>query len=125
MSDRVVCRSYTAARRHPTVVGVVGCWVLPVPVTITQLAVGVAVSVGLFAVRSWWARLPGAWNLLAAAVVVCAAMWAARQVRIGGRAPLWAAVGALRYAAGRLTAARRWRQRRVCWRPDSIAVAGD
>lgn len=98
-SEVRVCRSYTTARRHPKVVGVVGGWALPVPLTLTQLGAGMALGVALWAARGLWARLPGAWNLLVAAWLVGAGMWAVRQVRIGGRPPLWAAVGAVRYLA--------------------------
>lgn len=113
---RVVCRSYTQSRRHPTVVGVVAGWTLPVPVTIPQLVVGAVTCGLLWWGRGWWARLPAAWNVLAAAAVAVAAMWTVRHVRVGGRPPVWAAVGGLRYAAGRVAARLPARPRRLVWR---------
>lgn len=84
-----VGRFYTAARRHPWVLGKVADWKIPLgPYTPAQIAV--AVSGGLLLVKtiSWWSVLGpipiAAWLL---------AIWAVRRPKIRGRAPLQAALG--------------------------------
>ncbi|KAF3470092.1 hypothetical protein [Streptomyces sp. Tu 3180] len=84
-----VGRFYTAARRHPWVLGKVADWRIPLgPYTPAQIAV--AVGGGFLLVKtiplwSWMGPVPiVAWVL---------AVWAVRRPRIGGRAPLQAALG--------------------------------
>ncbi|MGW3681258.1 hypothetical protein [Streptomyces prasinus] len=84
-----VGRFYTAARRHPWVLGKVADWKIPLgPYTPAQIAV--AVGGGFLLVKtiplwSWMGPVPiVAWVL---------AVWAARRPKIGGRAPLQAALG--------------------------------
>ncbi|MFE5753819.1 hypothetical protein ACFQ7I_08970 [Streptomyces massasporeus] len=84
-----VGRFYTAARRHPWVLGKVADWRIPLgPYTPAQIAV--AVGGGLVLVKSigWWSWMGpfpvAAWLL---------AIWAVRRPRIAGRAPLQAAWG--------------------------------
>ncbi|WP_329468532.1 hypothetical protein [Streptomyces sp. NBC_01431] len=97
-----VGRFYTAARRHPWVLGKVADFKIPLgPYTPAQIAV--AAGGGLLLVEtvtlwSWLGPLP-----LAAWVV---AIWVVRRPKFGGRAPLPAAVGWLTLltqpAAGRI-----------------------
>ncbi|CAL9671017.1 hypothetical protein SUDANB15_07399 (plasmid) [Streptomyces sp. enrichment culture] len=84
-----VGRFYTAARRHPWVLGKVADWRIPLgPYTPAQIAV--AVGGGFLLVKtiplwSWMGPVPiAAWVL---------AVWAMRRPKIGGRAPLQAALG--------------------------------
>ncbi|CAM5672073.1 hypothetical protein [Streptomyces griseomycini] len=84
-----VGRFYTAARRHPWVLGKVADWKIPLgPYTPAQIAV--AVGGGFLLVKtiplwSWMGPVPiAAWGL---------AVWAVRRPKIGGRAPLQAALG--------------------------------
>ncbi|MEU5225292.1 hypothetical protein AB0G55_21995 [Streptomyces toyocaensis] len=84
-----VGRFYTAARRHPWVLGKIADWKIPLgPYTPAQIAV--AVGGGLLLVKtiplwSWMGPVPiAAWGL---------AVWAVRRPKIGGRAPLQAALG--------------------------------
>ncbi|MFF6953858.1 hypothetical protein ACFZAD_35145 [Streptomyces iakyrus] len=84
-----VGRFYTAARRHPWVLGKVADWRIPLgPYTPAQIAV--AVGGGFVLVKSigWWSWMGpvpvAAWLL---------AIWAVRRPRIAGRAPLQAAWG--------------------------------
>ncbi|GGM20618.1 hypothetical protein GCM10010129_76160 [Streptomyces fumigatiscleroticus] len=84
-----VGRFYTAARRHPWVLGKVADWKIPLgPYTPAQIAV--AVGGGLTLVKtipvwSWMGPIPiAAWAL---------AVWAVRRPKVGGRAPLQAAWG--------------------------------
>ena len=92
------CRTYTHARRHPLVIGKVGGWALPTPVTPTQLAVGVASFLALLYTRSAWAHLSGPVNLVVHACLPLCVMWMARHLRVEGRTPLRAAIGWLTYA---------------------------
>ncbi|MFI8193990.1 hypothetical protein ACIF8T_35440 [Streptomyces sp. NPDC085946] len=84
-----VGRFYTAARRHPWVLGKVADWKIPLgPYTPAQIAV--AVGGGFLLVKtiplwSWMGPVPiVAWVL---------AVWTVRRPKIGGRAPLQAALG--------------------------------
>jgi hypothetical protein len=84
-----VARVYTAARRHPWVLGKLGDWVIWFgPYTPAQLVVmggGALLLIKTFAWWSWLGPVP--------VVLWLAAIWAVRGARIGGRAPFTAAFG--------------------------------
>ncbi|GAA2344913.1 hypothetical protein [Streptomyces violaceusniger] len=87
-SERRVSRTYTAARRHPWVLGRVGDWKIPLgPYTPPQLVVAFVGALLLIKTFSWWSWL-GPVPVAGWAVAV----WMARRSRIGGRSP-WAALG--------------------------------
>ncbi|WP_280910219.1 hypothetical protein [Streptomyces sp. SAI-208] len=82
-------RFYTSARRHPWVLGKIADWRIPLgPFTPAQILLAVGggfVLVKTIPVWSWLGPLPiAAWLL---------AIWAVRRPKIGGRAPLPAALG--------------------------------
>ncbi|MFE4576580.1 hypothetical protein [Streptomyces chartreusis] len=82
-------RFYTAARRHPWVLGKVADWKIPLgPYTPAQIAVAVGGGFLLVKSISWWSwmgPLPiAAWLL---------SIWAVRRPKIAGRAPWQAALG--------------------------------
>ncbi|MER6691307.1 hypothetical protein [Streptomyces minutiscleroticus] len=84
-----VSRFYTAARRHPWVLGKVADWRIPLgpysPAQIALAVVGGFVLVKTIPVWSWMGPVPVvAWLL---------AIWAVRRPKIAGRAPLQAALG--------------------------------
>ncbi|WP_406410495.1 hypothetical protein [Streptomyces sp. NBC_01614] len=84
-----VGRFYTAARRHPWVLGKVADWKIPLgPYTPAQIAVAVGGGFLLIKTISWWSMLGpipiAAWLL---------SIWAVRRPKIAGRAPLQAALG--------------------------------
>ncbi|MFE9687529.1 hypothetical protein [Streptomyces sp. NPDC006285] len=84
-----VGRFYTAARRHPWVLGKVADWKIPLgPYTPAQIAVAVGGGFLLVKTISWWSMLGpipvAAWLL---------AIWAVRRPKIRGRAPVQAALG--------------------------------
>ncbi|MGI5380695.1 hypothetical protein ACQEV2_42215 [Streptomyces sp. CA-251387] len=84
-----VGRFYTAARRHPWVLGKVADWKIPLgPYTPAQIAVAVGGGFLLVKTISWWSWMGpipiAAWQL---------AIWAVRRPKIAGRAPLQAALG--------------------------------
>jgi hypothetical protein len=84
-----VGRFYTAARRHPWVLGKVADWKIPLgPYTPAQIAVAVGGGFLLVKTISWWSQLGpipiAAWLL---------AIWAVRRPKIRGRAPMQAALG--------------------------------
>lgn len=87
----LVCRSYTHARRHPIVVGKIGGFAF-VPMTPTQLGVGVGSFLALMYLRGLWAHL-GLANAVVAIGVPWGLSWLVRQVRFEGRSPLRAAAG--------------------------------
>ncbi|MCX4564728.1 hypothetical protein OHA02_52590 [Streptomyces phaeochromogenes] len=84
-----VGRFYTAARRHPWVLGKVADWKIPLsPYTPAQIAVAVGGGFLLVKTIPWWSWMGpipiAAWVL---------AIWAIRRPKIAGRAPLPAALG--------------------------------
>ncbi|MFG2950505.1 hypothetical protein [Streptomyces adustus] len=84
-----VGRFYTAARRHPWVLGKVADWKIPLgPYTPAQIAV--AVGGGFLLVKSigWWS-----WMGPVPVVAWVLAIWVVRRPKIRGRAPMQAALG--------------------------------
>jgi hypothetical protein len=97
--ERVLCRSYTHARRYPWVIGKIGGWHLPTQLTLVQLA---AMGIGLVVVvntRSLWTHLPRVANLMIEIAVPGACGWATRHLRLEGRTPLRALGGLAAYLA--------------------------
>ncbi|GAA3052971.1 hypothetical protein [Streptomyces glomeratus] len=88
-TTRRVGRFYTAARRHPWVLGKVADWRIPLgPYTPAQIALAIAGGFLLVKTISWWSWMGPvpvtAWLL---------AIWALRRPKVRGRAPLQAAAG--------------------------------
>ncbi|MGW1616392.1 hypothetical protein ACWCQZ_44490 [Streptomyces sp. NPDC002285] len=82
-------RFYTAARRHPWVLGKVADWKIPLgPYTPAQIAVAVGGGFLLIKTISWWSWMGpipiAAWLL---------SIWTVRRPKIAGRAPWQAAMG--------------------------------
>jgi hypothetical protein len=91
------CRTYTHARRFPLVIGRIGGYALPTPLTPTQAVVLVGLATAEVLTRRWWAVLPGALDLVVAMLLPVAAAWAVRHARVEGRPPLRSALGLLAY----------------------------
>ncbi|MFD4604373.1 hypothetical protein ACFWPQ_40950 [Streptomyces sp. NPDC058464] len=84
-----VGRYYTAARRHPWVLGKVADWKIPLgPYTPAQIALAVGGGFLLIKTIGWWT-----WMGPVPIVAWLLAIWAVRRPRIRGRAPLQAALG--------------------------------
>jgi hypothetical protein len=84
-----VGRFYTAARRHPWVLGKVADWKIPLgPYTPAQIALAVGGGFLLIKTISWWS-----WMFPLPIVAWVLAIWAVRRPKIRGRAPLQAALG--------------------------------
>ncbi|MFJ9822298.1 hypothetical protein ACIRU3_45190 [Streptomyces sp. NPDC101151] len=84
-----VGRFYTSARRHPWVLGKVADWKIPLgPYTPAQIAVAVGGGFLLVKTISWWS-----WMGPVPVVAWVLTVWAVRQPKIKGRAPLQAALG--------------------------------
>ncbi|MFD8737485.1 hypothetical protein ACFV06_21545 [Streptomyces sp. NPDC059618] len=82
-------RFYTAARRHPWVLGKVADWRIPLgPYTPAQIAVAVGGGFLLVKTISWWS-----WMGPVPIVAWVLAIWVVRRPKIAGRAPMQAAVG--------------------------------
>ncbi|MEU8893692.1 hypothetical protein [Streptomyces sp. NPDC048442] len=85
-----VGRNYTAARRHPWVLGKVGEWKLPFgPYTPIQLTVAFLGAFTLIKTIDWWAPALGPIPVIGWVVAV----WAVRGARIAGREPVSALLG--------------------------------
>lgn len=96
-AGQIACRSYTHARRYPWVIGSIGGWQLPTQLSLPQLAAMGGTLLALVETRGWWAHLPHLLNLLVEAALPAAAAWGARHLRIEGRSPGRALLGALAY----------------------------
>ncbi|POX47728.1 hypothetical protein C3489_29050 [Streptomyces sp. Ru71] len=84
-----VGRFYTAARRHPWVLGKVADWKIPLgPYTPAQIALAVGGGFLLIKTISWWS-----WMFPLPIVAWVLAIWAVRRPKIRGRAPMQAALG--------------------------------
>ncbi|MGW0628494.1 hypothetical protein [Streptomyces sp. NPDC002758] len=84
-----VGRFYTAARRHPWVLGKVADWKIPLgPYTPAQIALAVGGGFLLVKTISWWL-----WMGPVPIIAWVLAIWAVRRPKIAGRAPMQAALG--------------------------------
>jgi hypothetical protein len=84
-----VGRFYTAARRHPWVLGKVADWKIPLgPYTPAQIAVAVGGGFLLIKTTSWWSWM-GPIPIVGWVLVI----WMVRQPKIRSRAPMQAAFG--------------------------------
>lgn len=96
-SDSIDCRSYTRARRHPLVIGKIGGWTLPTPISPTQLLVLLGSFLALLWTRGVWAHLGGVGNLVVQGFVPLLLAWMVRHLRVEGRPPLRALAGLAGY----------------------------
>ncbi|MEV2236430.1 hypothetical protein AB0H69_49035 [Streptomyces phaeochromogenes] len=97
-------RFYTAARRHPWVLGKVADWRIPLgPYTPAQIAVAVGGGFLLVKTISWWS-----WMGPVPIVAWVLTVWAVRRPKVGGRAPLPAALGWIL----------------LCWQPRGGRIGG-
>lgn len=94
----VECRVYTHGRRHPIVIGNIQGLRIP-PVTPAQLGPAVSSAVALAIGRALWAHFGPVVNGLVFLAVPVGLAWAARAVRMEGRAPWRAGLGWLQLLA--------------------------
>lgn len=95
--EPIMCRVYTHGRRHPIVIGNIQGLRIP-PITPAQLGIGVGSLVVLAITRGLWAHF-GAVNGFVLVGVPAGLAWAARAVRMEGRAPWRAGLGWLQLLA--------------------------
>lgn len=91
--ESIDCRSYTRARRHPLVIGKIGGWTLPTPISPTQLLLLLGTFLALLWTRALWAHLGGVGNLLVQGFLPVLFAWMVRHLRVEGRPPLRALAG--------------------------------
>jgi hypothetical protein len=108
----VACRIYTHARRHPVVIGNIQGLRIP-PVTPAQLLVGVGSLVLLTVTYPIWAHFGGAVNGFLIVAVPLGLAFAARALRVEGRAPWRAGLGWLTLAVAPRRGTRLGRAERV------------
>jgi hypothetical protein len=117
------CRVYTHARRHPIVIGNIQGLRIP-PVTPAQLLVGIGSLVLLLLTQPLWAHFGGVANGLIMITLPLGLAYAARALRVEGRAPWRAALGWLTLMLtprhgkrlGRAERGQRWARRyRTVW----------
>jgi hypothetical protein len=96
--EELACRTYTRGRKHPLVIGKIGGWALPTPLSPTQLLVLLGSFGVLLYTRSIWAHLGAVANLLVQGGIPFALAWGVRHLRIEGRPPLRTLAGFLVYA---------------------------
>ncbi|MDQ1033506.1 hypothetical protein QF035_011175, partial [Streptomyces umbrinus] len=82
-------RFYTAARRHPWVLGKVADWRIPLgPYTPAQILLAITGGFLLVKTISWWS-----WTGPVPITAWLLAIWAVRRPKIRGRSPMQAALG--------------------------------
>ena len=96
--EPLLCRFYTHGRRHPVVVGNIQGLRIP-PVTPAQLGIGVGTLVLLAMTRALWAHFGAVGNGFVLVGLPVGLAWAARAVRMEGRAPWRAGLGWLQLLA--------------------------
>jgi hypothetical protein len=91
---QIGCATYTHARRHPMVLGHIGGWTPPFQLSVTQLAVLLAMLWLEMQTWRWWgAHLPRVPGVLAAVGLPCVLAWVVRRARVEGRSLPRAALG--------------------------------
>lgn len=81
----VVGHSYTAAYRYQLVIGKVGGWAIPYPLTIPQAITGLGSMVLAVVTASWWYPLTGAGGALGVIVLPLVAIRVIARIRPEGR----------------------------------------
>lgn len=91
---RILCATYTHARRHPLVIGRIAGWTSPVQVSVPQLVVaGLTFWIEMKLWRWWADTLPRHYAVVIALTLPCLIAWAVRRVRVEGRSLPRAAFG--------------------------------
>lgn len=90
--EHLLCRVYTHARRHPVVIGNLQGLRIP-PVTPAQLFIGVASLALLLITQRFWGVFGGVLNSTILFGVPLGLAFAARAIRVEGRAPWRAGLG--------------------------------
>lgn len=107
----VSCHSYTHARRFPIVIGKIGGFVLPTPLSPSQIATLIGSFFVMLATRSLWGMvLPGMADALVLMLLPGVLTWAVRHLRMEGRAPLKMLFGLISLAAAPTHGTTRGRQ---------------
>lgn len=90
----VTCHSYTHARRFPLVIGNIGGFALPTPLSPSQIGTLLGSFFVMLAARRWWGGIvPGLGDALLLVVVPATLTWAVRHLRMEGRSPVKMLVG--------------------------------
>jgi hypothetical protein len=126
----VTCYSYTYARRYPMVIGKIGGFALPTPLSPSQVVTLLGSFLGLLATRRWWGILtPGLVDAVFLIVVSGGLTWAVRHLRMEGRSPFKMLVGVITLAAAPRGGVVRGRQVWATERPqrliERIYIVGD
>jgi len=92
----IECRSYTHARRHPFVIGSIGGWHLPSPLTPTQLIVCLS-SFGIMFWAAHFMAFLGGIRFVLMLLIPGLLTWSIRHLRMEGRAPIRMLMGYMTY----------------------------
>ena len=96
----VTCHSYTHARRYPLVIGKIGEFTLPTPLSPAQISTLLASFFFLLVTRGLWGGvLPRMVNVFILIVVPLGMTWAVRHLRMEGRSPVKMLIGLVSYWA--------------------------
>ena len=126
----VDCHSYTHARRYPLVIGKIGGFALPTPLSPSQIVTCLGSFLLLLVTRGWWGMFTsGALNVLVMFVVSGVLTWAVRHLRMEGRSPIKMLKGLVTLAAaprcGTVRGRQVWSQQRARRIHESIYVTVD
>jgi hypothetical protein len=93
-TSQILCATYTHARRHPMVLGHIGGWTPPFQLSVTQIAVLLAMLWLEMQTWRWWgAHLPRLVGVVVAVALPCLLAWVVRRARVEGRSLPRAALG--------------------------------
>lgn len=126
----VTCHSYTHARRYPLVIGKIGGFALPTPLSPAQIITLLASFFVLLATRRWWGLFtPGLFDVLVLVIVPGTATWAVRHLRMEGRTPIKMLIGLVTLAAsptnGTVRGRQQWAPRRPRPTRQPVFIVGD
>ncbi|MDH3369072.1 MAG: conjugal transfer protein [Gemmatimonadota bacterium] len=126
----VTCYSYTHARRFPLVIGKIGGFALPTPLSPSQLGTLLGSFFLMLASRRWWGVIvPGIGDALFLVVIPGTLTWAVRHLRMEGRSPVKMLFGVasllLAPTQGTVRGRQVWTKARPERRFERIFIAGD
>ena len=130
VATAVTCYSYTHARKFPLVIGKIGGFALPSPLSPSQIATLLGSFFLMLATRRWWGALtPGIGDALFMILIPGTLTWAVRHLRMEGRSPTKMLFGVVTLATAPTRGTVRGRQLWTKDRPqrmlNRIYIAGD
>ena len=130
VATSVTCHSYTHARKYPLVIGKIGGFALPTPLSPSQIGMLLGSFFLLLATRRWWGMFtPGLFDVLVLVLVPGGLTWAVRHLRMEGRSPIKMLIGLVTLATsprhGTVRGRQVWKPERPRRMVEPIYIVGD